>query len=336
MNIPVDAQSRRDRRRRRHHLRPERARQQIAGQIALAKFPNPAGLSRVWRTTSRRLAELRHLRPDRPDRRHPTAGTVLWGDAGTHGRGSMASGTLEMSNVDLAQEFTSMITAQRGFQANAPRHHDLGRDARRARQPEALVGQRALPSRTPRRWRSAPPARRGRRTSCASPGSAASAEENDTMIKVHHGREEVPWRQRRPHRDRRGDARHRAHADHGQEADRARRRRRRSSRSSLEYRRPAQSRPRVIEPLTIDTQWRPTAREGDQAETLWIQLPSSALLARHHRPARRRLPWKAATRRAFIGPVAFLLVFGGTPASCIASIGAEGVRCGCPKLFSWP
>ena len=31
----------------------------------------------------------------------------------------MASGTLEMSNVDLAQEFTDMITAQRGFQANA-------------------------------------------------------------------------------------------------------------------------------------------------------------------------------------------------------------------------
>jgi flagellar hook protein FlgE len=30
----------------------------------------------------------------------------------------MASGTLEMSNVDLALEFTNMIVAQRGFQAN--------------------------------------------------------------------------------------------------------------------------------------------------------------------------------------------------------------------------
>jgi flagellar hook protein FlgE len=33
--------------------------------------------------------------------------------------GSISSGTLEMSNVDLAQEFTGMIVAQRGFQANA-------------------------------------------------------------------------------------------------------------------------------------------------------------------------------------------------------------------------
>ena len=31
----------------------------------------------------------------------------------------MQSGTVEMSNVDLAQEFTAMITAQRGFQANS-------------------------------------------------------------------------------------------------------------------------------------------------------------------------------------------------------------------------
>jgi len=31
----------------------------------------------------------------------------------------MASGTLEMSNVDLAQEFTNLIIAQRGFQANS-------------------------------------------------------------------------------------------------------------------------------------------------------------------------------------------------------------------------
>jgi flagellar hook protein FlgE len=33
--------------------------------------------------------------------------------------GSMLTGQLEMSNVDLAQEFTSMITTQRGFQANS-------------------------------------------------------------------------------------------------------------------------------------------------------------------------------------------------------------------------
>ena len=42
------------------------------------------------------------------------------GVAGTGRRGTlMASGTLEMSNVDLAQEFTNLILAQRGFQANS-------------------------------------------------------------------------------------------------------------------------------------------------------------------------------------------------------------------------
>ena len=37
----------------------------------------------------------------------------------TEGGGSMVSGYLEMSNVDLSNEFTNMITTQRGFQANS-------------------------------------------------------------------------------------------------------------------------------------------------------------------------------------------------------------------------
>jgi flagellar hook protein FlgE len=41
------------------------------------------------------------------------------GTAGTSGLGSLSSGALEMSNVDLSQEFTNLIVAQRGFQANA-------------------------------------------------------------------------------------------------------------------------------------------------------------------------------------------------------------------------
>jgi flagellar hook protein FlgE len=41
------------------------------------------------------------------------------GQPGEEGRGIVRSGCLEMSNVDLAQEFTSMITTQRGYQANA-------------------------------------------------------------------------------------------------------------------------------------------------------------------------------------------------------------------------
>ena len=37
----------------------------------------------------------------------------------TANQGSMTSGVLEMSNVDLSSEFTTMITTQRGFQANS-------------------------------------------------------------------------------------------------------------------------------------------------------------------------------------------------------------------------
>jgi len=41
------------------------------------------------------------------------------GIPGSGGRGDLLGGALEMSNVDLAREFTSLIVAQRGFQANS-------------------------------------------------------------------------------------------------------------------------------------------------------------------------------------------------------------------------
>jgi flagellar hook protein FlgE len=41
------------------------------------------------------------------------------GAAGVGGRGAVASSYLEASNVDMAQEFTNMILAQRGFQASS-------------------------------------------------------------------------------------------------------------------------------------------------------------------------------------------------------------------------
>ena len=41
------------------------------------------------------------------------------GDDITSGSGSLSTGVLEMSNVDLSAEFTDMITTQRGFQANS-------------------------------------------------------------------------------------------------------------------------------------------------------------------------------------------------------------------------
>jgi flagellar hook protein FlgE len=73
-------------------------------QITLASFPNEAGLQSVAGTKY----------TVSPNSGTPTVGVP--GD--TNGLGTLAPGELEMSNVDLAQEFTNMIEAQRGFQAN--------------------------------------------------------------------------------------------------------------------------------------------------------------------------------------------------------------------------
>ncbi len=73
-------------------------------QIALADFNNPAGL---YKDGGNMYTE------------SPNSGTPVIGFAGESSPSTIASGTLEMSNVDLAQEFTNMIIAQRGFQSNA-------------------------------------------------------------------------------------------------------------------------------------------------------------------------------------------------------------------------
>jgi len=74
-----------------------------AGYISLAKFANEAGLERGsanrWNGSA-------------------SSGAEQVGTPGG-GYGLTASGAVEMSNVDLASEFTNMITAQRGFQANS-------------------------------------------------------------------------------------------------------------------------------------------------------------------------------------------------------------------------
>lgn len=76
----------------------------LLGQIALARFVNPGGLMHVGQN----LFDL-----------SPNSGDPQIGAAGTGGRGEILSGVLEMSNVDLAREFTNLIMAERGFQANA-------------------------------------------------------------------------------------------------------------------------------------------------------------------------------------------------------------------------
>ncbi len=73
-------------------------------QVTLAKFPNDEGLTRAPGTNF----------IESPNSGTPTVGVP--GD--TNGLGTIAAGSLEMSNVDLAAEFTNMIEAQRGFQAN--------------------------------------------------------------------------------------------------------------------------------------------------------------------------------------------------------------------------
>jgi flagellar hook protein FlgE len=72
------------------------------GQLALAKFSNPSGLSKAGTNLFQESIN------------SGTANISIPGE----GRGSIAAGSLEMSNVDLSEEFTEMITAQRGFQAN--------------------------------------------------------------------------------------------------------------------------------------------------------------------------------------------------------------------------
>jgi flagellar hook protein FlgE len=77
---------------------------QSLAQVAVASFSNAPGLEKA---------------SDSRYRSSVNSGTPQLGQAGLGGRGLVQSGSLEMSNVDLAQEFTSLIIAQRGFQANS-------------------------------------------------------------------------------------------------------------------------------------------------------------------------------------------------------------------------
>ncbi len=78
----------------------------LLGQIAVAKFANAAGLAKAGNNLYKTTMNSGDF-----------DGTGI--DITSDGEGSMESGVLEMSNVDLAGEFTEMITTQRGFQANS-------------------------------------------------------------------------------------------------------------------------------------------------------------------------------------------------------------------------
>ena len=77
---------------------------QPLGRVALATFTNPAGLTKSGSSLYASTVN---------------SGDPQIGAAGTGGRGQLTGGALEMSNVDLSAEFTNLIIAQRGFQANS-------------------------------------------------------------------------------------------------------------------------------------------------------------------------------------------------------------------------
>ncbi|GAB2518172.1 flagellar hook protein FlgE [Paramicrobacterium agarici] len=76
----------------------------VLARVALATFVNPTGLEKAGSSQYRPTVN---------------SGDAAIGTAGVDGMGEIISGALEMSNVDLSQEFTNLIVAQRGFQANA-------------------------------------------------------------------------------------------------------------------------------------------------------------------------------------------------------------------------
>jgi flagellar hook protein FlgE len=77
---------------------------QTVAQVALANFNNPPGLEKVGDSLYRFTVN---------------SGLAQVAVPGTGGLGTLQAGAVEMSNVDLAQEFTNLIVAQRGFQANS-------------------------------------------------------------------------------------------------------------------------------------------------------------------------------------------------------------------------
>ncbi|MFC0188890.1 flagellar basal body rod protein FlgG [Fictibacillus aquaticus] len=76
---------------------------QEAGRIQLVKFANSEGLEKTGGNTYKNT---------------PNSGDPVPVFPTEDGGGSIVAGALEMSNVDLSEEFTEMIVAQRGFQAN--------------------------------------------------------------------------------------------------------------------------------------------------------------------------------------------------------------------------
>jgi flagellar hook protein FlgE len=81
----------------------------VRGQILLQSFSDPQALTKEGQNLFSGIGSAGPLGGSTPTAAAP----------GTNGLGRIESGALELSNVDLAQEFADMIVAQRAFQANA-------------------------------------------------------------------------------------------------------------------------------------------------------------------------------------------------------------------------
>jgi len=76
----------------------------VLAKVALANFNNPMGLEKAGQSLYRATTN---------------SGNAMVTPPGLGGVGTLLGGAVEMSNVDLASEFTNLIIAQRGFQANS-------------------------------------------------------------------------------------------------------------------------------------------------------------------------------------------------------------------------
>nr|WP_325189895.1 flagellar basal-body rod protein FlgG [uncultured Selenomonas sp.] len=78
--------------------------QQEVGQITLARFVNPAGLTSIGKNLFV-VSE--------------ASGEAIEGNPGTDGTGTLTQGTLEMSNVQIVEEMVNMIVSQRAYESNS-------------------------------------------------------------------------------------------------------------------------------------------------------------------------------------------------------------------------
>ncbi|MED4532510.1 flagellar hook-basal body complex protein [Metabacillus fastidiosus] len=113
IQIPLDAQS--------FSIGPDgtvifinsRGERNVAGQIRIANFANAGGLEKIGANLFRESANSGSV-----DRNNNGIQLDELFAPGSDGAATIVAGSLEMSNVDLSEEFTEMIVAQRGFQSN--------------------------------------------------------------------------------------------------------------------------------------------------------------------------------------------------------------------------